>query len=165
MNMRRILKHLLSFPWALQRAFPPATLSAIEEAVRASEKQHGGELRFVVEQALDGTPLWKGLPPRERALDIFSRLRIWDTRDNNGVLIYLLLADRDVEIVADRGLNGKVAPGEWEEICHVMEAAFREGRYQEGALEGVRRASTLLAKHFPPRPNDKNEIDDKPLLM
>ena len=108
MGIRRIGKHLLEHRWRVRRIFPPAVLAAIEQAIKAGEATHSGQVRFVVEGALDGAPLFRDQPARERALDIFSQLRIWDTAHNNGVLIYLLLADRDVEIVADRGIDAKV---------------------------------------------------------
>jgi uncharacterized membrane protein len=108
MNIKRIARHLMATHWQVNRAFPRRTLIAIEKSIQASETAHVGEIRFVVEGALDGTPLFKGQSARERAIDVFSQLRIWDTEHNNGVLIYLLLADRDVEIVADRGIHSKV---------------------------------------------------------
>ena len=103
--------------WQVSRAFPRKTLIAIEQTVKASETAHAGEIRFVVEGALHSTPLLDGQSARERALEVFSQLRIWDTEHNNGVLIYLLLADRDVEIVADRGIHSKLGTREWETIC------------------------------------------------
>src|SRR5213076_1527978 len=120
MNIRRIGRHLLEYRWRVRRIFPPQVLSAIEQAIRAGETTHSGQVRFVVEGALDGRPLFKNQPARERALDIFSQLRIWDTEHNNGVLIYLLLADRNVEIVADRGIDARVGKAGWENICRGM---------------------------------------------
>ena len=109
MGIKRVGRHLLEYRWRLRRIFTPMVLARIEAAIKASEVAHSGEIRFVVEGALDGAPLFRDQPARERALDIFSQLRIWDTEQNNGVLIYLLLADRDFEIVADRGIDAKVA--------------------------------------------------------
>src|SRR6202020_824420 len=122
MGIKRIGKHLLEHRWRERRIFTPKVLAAIEQAIKAGEATHAGQVRFVVEGALDGAPLFRDQPPRERALDIFSQLRIWDTIHNNGVLIYLLLADRAVEIVADRGIDAKVGAATWEEICKAMEA-------------------------------------------
>src|SRR5262249_57726845 len=111
------IKHVLEDRGREARIFTPQVLARIEQAIKAGEATHSGQIRFVVEGALDGAPLFRDQSARERALDIFSRLRIWDTEHNNGVLIYLLLADRDIEIVADRGINGKVGTEGWEKIC------------------------------------------------
>src|ERR1700761_7536281 len=137
MGIRRISKHLLAHRWQARRLFPPKTLAAIEQAIRKGEATHSGQVRFVVEGALDGAPLFRDQSARERALDIFSQLRIWDTVHNNGVLIYLLLADRDVEIIADRGIDAHVGRAGWDAICRDMEAAFRDGRFEHGVLAGI----------------------------
>src|SRR6202795_3657889 len=130
MGIRRIGKHLLEHRWRVRRIFSPRVLAAIEQAIKSSETTHSGQIRFVVEGALDGAPLFRDQPARERALDIFSRLRIWDTAHNNGVLIYLLLADRQVEIVADRGIDAKVGREGWKKICAEMETEFRSGNFE-----------------------------------
>jgi uncharacterized membrane protein len=140
-------------------------MKAIEEAVKSSELAHRGEIRFAAEAALDGAALLAGQSARERALEVFSLLRVWDTEENNGVLVYLLLADHDVEIVADRGLNGKVSAAEWEAICHRMEAAFRRRAFGEGVVAGVEEISLLLARHYPGRAGDRNELPDRPALL
>ena len=123
-------------------------LAAIEAAIKAGEVTHTGQIRFVVEGALDGGPLFRNQPARERALDIFSHLRIWDTAHNTGVLIYLLLADRDVEIVADRGIDVQVGRAGWEKICAGMEADFRAGDFERGVIKGIEAVSREMAKHF-----------------
>ena len=151
--------------WRIDRAFPRDTLMAIEKVIKASESTHCGEIRFVVEGALDVAPLFRGQTARERAIDVFSQLRIWDTEGNNGVLIYLLLSDRDVEIVADRGIDAKVGPQEWERICRKMEAAFREADFQGGVVGGVQEVTRHLAEHFPPIGDDRNELPDKPVVL
>jgi uncharacterized membrane protein len=120
MGIKRIGKHLIAHRWRLRRIFPRAVLANIEQAIKASEATHSGQIRFVVEGALDGAPLFRNQSAKARALDIFSQLRIWDTAHNNGVLIYLLLADRDFEIVADRGIDTKVGAAGWEKICTDM---------------------------------------------
>ena len=114
MGIKRIGKHLLAHRWRLRRLFPAAVLANIEQAIKAGEAGHAGQVRFVVEGALDGAPLFRDQSARQRAIDVFSQLRIWDTAHNNGVLIYLLLADRKVEIVADRGIDAKVGSAGWE---------------------------------------------------
>jgi uncharacterized membrane protein len=165
MNIRRIGRHLLEHRWRVRRIFPPQVLTAIEQAIRAGEATHSGQVRFVVEGALDGAPLFRGQPARERALDIFSQLRIWDTAHNNGVLIYLLLADRDVEIVADRGIDAKVGAAGWEKICAEMENSFRAGNFAGGAIKGIQAVSRQLAAHFPRHGGGKNELPDTPVVI
>ncbi len=166
MNIKRIMKHLLMSRWQVRRAFPPQTLRAIGDAIKKSEMSHRGEIRFVVEGALDNGPLFKGQSARARAIDIFSQLRIWDTEHNNGALIYLLLADRNVEIIVDRGIHAKVAAREWEDICHTMELAFKKADYESGALSGIRAVTAQLEKHFPLITHrNKNELPDKPVVL
>jgi uncharacterized membrane protein len=162
-KLRRILRHLTPAAWSLRRSFPPTLLKEIEEAVATSEKKHGGEIRFAIEASL---PLGKlSLTARQRALEVFSTLRVWDTENNNGVLIYILLADREVELLADRGLNGKAAPRDWEKICRVMEENFRRGCFAEGARRGIHAAADILARHFPPGPRNVNELPDGPEIL
>jgi uncharacterized membrane protein len=161
----RGLRHLFSLPGAVARAFPAATLSSIEDAIRESEKLHGGEIRFAVEAALDPLPLLRGQSARQRAIQAFAELGVWDTEHNNGVLLYLLLADRDVEIVADRGFNAKVSADQWEQVCRAIESALAAGRYEAAVVEGVRRIAGLIARHFPARSREPNELPDKPALL
>jgi len=165
MGIRRIGKHLLAHRWRVRRIFPPKVLAAIEAAIKASETMHTGQIRFVVEGALDGAPLFRDQPARERALDIFSQLRIWDTAHNNGVLIYLLLADRDFEIVADRGIDAKVGRAGWEKICVEMETEFRTGNFQGGVIRGIEAVSRELATHFPAHGAGRNELPDAPVVI
>lgn len=165
MGIKRIGKHLLEHRWRVRRIFPPEVLAAIEAAIKASETTHSGQIRFVVEGALDGVPLFRDQPARARALDIFSRLRIWDTTHNNGVLIYLLLADRDFEIVADRGIDVKVGHAGWERICLGMEADFRAGNFKGGVIKGIEAVSRQLAAHFPARGKGPNELPDAPVVI
>jgi uncharacterized membrane protein len=163
--MPRFLRHLLTTRWQLQRCFPRETLAAIEAAVRAAETRHSGELRFVIESRFNLARLRAGLDARMRAHELFSLLRVWDTQANNGVLVYLLLAEHDIEIVADRGFTGLVLDAEWEAVCHEMEAHFRAGRFEEGARAAIERVSELIARHFPPVPGDRNELPDAPVVM
>ena len=165
MSLKRIGNHLLGNRSRVRKAFPPQSLAAIEQAVKASEASHAGQIRFVVEGALDGAPLFRNQPARGRALDVFAQLRIWDTADNNGVLIYLLLADRDVEIVADRGIDAKVGAAGWEAICKAMESDFRAGDFARGAIRGIDAVSRNLAAHFPRRGGGNNELPDAPVVM
>jgi uncharacterized membrane protein len=165
MGIKRIGKHLLANRSRVRRAFPAKSFTAIERAIKASEAVHAGQIRFVVEGALDGVPLLRNQSARARALDVFSHLRIWDTAHNNGVLIYLLLADRDVEILADRGIDAKVSAAEWEQICRAMEVEFRKGNFEAGVLEGIAAVSRHLAKHFPKHGAGRNELPDAPVVM
>jgi len=165
MGIGRIGRHLLEHRWRVRRIFPPDVLAAIERAIKASEATHSGQVRFVVEGALDGAPLFRDQPARERALDIFSQLRIWDTAHNNGVLIYLLLADRDVEIVADRGVDAKVGAAGWEKICADMETEFRRSNFQGGVIKGIEAVSRQLATHFPAHDAGRNELPDAPVVI
>ena len=134
---------------AVRRAFPPASLDAIVRAIAASETTHSGDIRFAVEAALESQPLWRGESARARALEVFSLLRVWDTEHNNGVLIYLLMADRDVEIVADRGIHTRVGAPAWEAICRDMEDAFKRGDFERGLVAGIEAVSKHLSVHFP----------------
>jgi uncharacterized membrane protein len=165
MNITRILKHLMMTHWQVRQAFPRQTLLAIEQAIKASETAHVGEIRFVVEGALDSAPLFKGQSARERALDVFSQLRIWDTPHNNGLLIYLLLADRNVEIVADRGLHSKVGSSEWEMICAGMETAFKQSDFEGGVIGGIQAVTQQLIRHYPASGAHRNELSDQPVVL
>src|ERR671919_53470 len=147
MDLGRIARHLLVMPGSLKRAFPPATMAAIEQAIGRSEQQHRGEIRFAVESALDIAELFAGRSARERAVDVFSLLRVWDTEENNGVLIYLLLADHDVEIVADRGINAKASAEAWEAICRAMEGSLARGEFEQAVLGAIKAVSHVLAQH------------------
>jgi uncharacterized membrane protein len=165
MGIKRIGKHLLEHHWRARRIFPPQVLALIEQAIKAGEATHSGQVRFVVEGALDGRPLFSGQPARDRALDIFSHLRIWDTAHNNGVLIYLLLADRKVEIIADRGIDAKVGAAGWQKICASMESDFRGGNFAGGVIKGIQAVSRELAKYFPRQSAGPNELPDAPVVM
>jgi len=164
MRLGRILRHVLTPPWSARRRFPEELLTRIEEEIAASERQHSGELRFVVESALDLLSLARGVSPRSHALEVFAELGVWDTEHNNGVLILVCLADHDVEIVADRGIAARVEAAEWEAVCREMEAHYRGGRFAEGSIAGIRGAGALLARHFPTRGRGPNELSDRPLL-
>lgn len=165
MGLTRIGKHLVEHRWRARRAFPKEALDRIEQAIKAGEAMHSGQVRFVVEGALDGMPLFTGQSARERALDIFSHLRIWDTAHNNGVLVYLLLADRDVEIVADRGIDSKVGAAGWQKICAAMESDFRSGNFSGGVIKGIAAVSRQLAIYFPKQGAGPNELPDKPVVI
>ena len=165
MKIKRIVKHLLATDGQVKRAFPPSVLREIEQMIKASEAEHTGEIRFVVEGGLDGRPLYHGQSARERAIDLFSQLRVWDTHANSGLLIYLLLADRAVEIVADRGISAKVSPHEWSRICREMEMAFQQSDYARGVVGGLQSVTHHLVTHFPADGRSGNELPDKPVIL
>lgn len=166
MNLARILRHLATGRVALRRLFPDSALAAVEQAIESSEISHSGEIRFAVEPGLDLLPLLKDQSARERAIEVFSQLGIWDTEHNNGVLIYLLVADRDVEIVADRGINVKVGSEKWELICHEMESAFSQGKFESGAIAGIRAVGAHLREYFPSEQREQqNELADRPVIL
>ncbi len=159
----------------MSRHFSKASLQRIESAITASETKHTGEIRFVVEGGLHPFEILIEKTPRERGIELFSLLKIWDTELNNGVLIYLLLADRDVEIVADRGIDKHVGYDRWDIICHDMEMLFRRGEFEAGVLQGIEEITSALEKHFPIDAinnkrkkviqRKKNELPDKPLIL
>jgi uncharacterized membrane protein len=163
MHFKRILKHLVTPHWVALRAFPQSVLKKIEQAIKASETEHDGELRFAVEASLPFHFL--KFSPRRRAEALFSELSVWDTEDNSGVLIYVQLLDRRIEIVADRGIAAKVEQREWDAVCRAMEGFFRKQQYLEGALEAIERITRILARHFPPRGRNPNELPDKPIVL
>jgi uncharacterized membrane protein len=165
MSAKRIFKHLFAPHWIVHRAFSRRGLKRIEEAIKVSESKHDGELRFAVEAGLDLLPLLRGTTPRHRAQEEFSRLRVWDTEHNSGVLIYVQLVDRRIEIVADRGIDAKVGQAKWDAICRRMEHAFRLGRFEEGVLEGIEEITALLMRHFPPGETNPDELPDQPVVL
>lgn len=165
MKLFRIVKHLALPNWWVRRAFGRGDLAAIGAAIADSEKSHRGELRFVVEGHLPVSALWRNQSPRARATDLFSALRVWDTAENSGILIYVQLVDRKVEILADRGIAARVAQAEWDAICRAMETHFREGEWRRGALLAIARAGELLARHFPAGGSNPNELPDQPLVI
>ncbi len=164
MSVRRILRHLTSPMWSVKRAFPASSLAAIENTIRETEALHRGQIRFAVEHALDLPQLVSGMSARERAIEIFGQLRVWDTEHNNGVLIYLLLADRDVEIVADRGIHAHVGAG-WEDICKEMERQFSRGAFEAGVIAGIRAVGDHLRRHFARERSGPNELPDRPVVL
>jgi len=165
MNISRTLKHLFYPGWWLRRDFPANELAKVESAIKASESKHSGEIRFAIESSLPLKALYRDEQTIERAIEVFSLLRVWDTEDNNGVLIYLLLADHKVEITADRNINKVVGKAEWQRICNLMETDFRASRFGDGVIKGIEEISSLLERHFPIGDNDKNELSNKPVIL
>jgi uncharacterized membrane protein len=165
MQWKRVIRHLLTDHWSVRRAFPPAAMRAIRDNIGEQERRHGGELRFAVEPSLPLFHLWHGRDARYRAVELFGQLRVWDTEHISGVLIYLLLADRRVEIVADRGIHSKVGGTAWETICGEMQRAFAAGSFEPGVSFGVGAISNLLAARFPRVEGDANELPNDPVVL
>jgi hypothetical protein len=160
----RILRHRAFDETDTRRAFPPALLDRLRERVAASERRHSGEIRVYVEAGLPLSYLWRGLSARDRAITMFGKLRVWDTAHNNGVLIYLLLAEHAIEVVADRGLNAHVSHDDWTRIVAGMREAFRARRHEEGLNAAIDAVDALLAQHFPLGAGqiNPNELPDEP---
>jgi uncharacterized membrane protein len=165
-RIRRILRHRWLDESDTRRAIPPALLERLAQYVAESERRHTGEVRIYVEAGLPISYLWRGATPRERAIAMFGKLGVWDTEQNNGVLVYLLLAEHAIEVVADRGLSRHVSPAQWKEIVAHMGQAFRAGRYEQGLKQAVDEVTALLVRHFPVAPGSKNanELPDQPVL-
>ena len=167
MQVGRWLRHWFTTPQAVRRAFPEDGLARIREAIAATEATHSGEIRFAIEPALPWSYLRRGAPVRQRAVMIFSKLRVWDTEYNNGVLLYVELADHGVEIVADRGIARRVPQGEWQAICASLREHFQRGAFEQGVTQAIARIGAQLTEHFPLQPGDKNpnELSDKPVIL
>ncbi len=165
MDLSRLLRHLFATRRRMRRAFTDDVLDAIERAVRQGERQHGGEVRFAIESDLDWRSLWAGQTPRERALEVFAALRVWDTELNNGILVYVLFADRDVEIVADRGYRDRVPDGEWEEVCAALRERFARSEYEAGAIAAIEAIHQRIRPHFPATAGDRDELPDRPAIL
>ncbi len=165
MQAARLLRHLFATRWGTRRRFTVQVLARIEQALVRIEERHAGEIRFAIETAFELPELWYGLTPRQRALQVFGHLGVWDTAGNNGVLIYLLMADHDVEIVADRAIAAQVPQAEWDSVCRDMEDHFRAGRFAEGAEAGIAAVGQLLGKHFPGQVGDRDEQPNRPVLL
>jgi uncharacterized membrane protein len=164
-KIKRWFLHTFAPPWRQRALFPKATLAAIENAIAQSENTHSGELRFAVENALSSRQVWNDVSARQRALELFSNLRVWDTEENSGVLIYLLLADRTVQIIADRGINKRVPQAKWDDIARAMQTEFSQGNFQRGSLLGIERITALLARHFPATADNLDELPNEPVMI
>jgi uncharacterized membrane protein YgcG len=163
-RLLQILKHRSFDEADVRRVLDDAALARLEARVHASEKRHSGEIRLCVEAGLPSSYLWKRLSVRDRALALFGKLRVWDTELNNGVLIYLLFAERKIEIVADRGLNAKVPEGGWQRVVHAMREPLRAGQFEAGLGLAIDAVEALLEQHFPASANtaNRNELPDRP---
>jgi uncharacterized membrane protein YgcG len=162
-RLARILKHRWLDETDTARALDGAALSRLETLVAASEGQHSGEIRLCVEAGLPLSYLWRDATPRQRAVTMFGKLRVWDTEHNNGVLIYLLLAERAIEIVADRGLTRHVPQAHWDALVAGMRTAFRGGRFEEGLAQAIAAVDAVLLRHYPLAEGqaNPNELPDR----
>jgi uncharacterized membrane protein len=165
MDLARFWRHVVMSPAGAARAFPAATLEAVQREVSAQEARHRGEVCVVVEAELSTAQLWAGLTSRERARELFAARGVWNTEENNGVLIYVMLADHKVEIVADRGIAARTGQPQWDEVCRMVEGHFAAGRFEQGLIEGVRAVSELLVRHFPGDGSRRNELPDRPAMI
>jgi uncharacterized membrane protein YgcG len=165
-KLARIARHRWLDETDSARALGPGGLQRLQDHVAAAERRHSGEIRICVEAGLPLSYLWRGAPVRERAVTVFGKLRVWDTEHNNGVLIYLLLAERAIEIVADRGLTRHVPKSTWDGLASGMRTAFRAGRFEEGLVQAVDAVDALLLIHFPlaEGQSNPNELPDRPDL-
>jgi uncharacterized membrane protein len=164
---RRLLAHALTPPLAVRRAYPRAALRAVGAAIELAEAGHTGEIVFVAEASLPWSYLWRNASVRQRAAALFAELRVWDTEHDNGVLVYVGLADRAVEIVADRAIARRVDARQWHAICRDLGEQCRQGNYREGAVQAVRALGALMEAHFPLAPGQSraNELPDRPLAL
>ncbi|MFM9927072.1 TPM domain-containing protein [Variovorax sp. H27-G14] len=166
-RLGRIWRHRWIDEAEVRRALPEAVMQRLTGRVAASERRHSGEVRICVEAGLPMSYLWRHASARERAVMLFGKLRVWDTAHNNGVLIYLLLAEHAIEIVADRGIHSQVDSAEWAAMAQRMSAAFREGRFEDGLTQALEEISALLVEHFPlgEADADVNELPDEPVVL
>ena len=165
-RVARLLRHRWLDETDTHKAVPPAMLQRLKERVAASEAHHSGEIRICVEASLPSSYIWRDGTARERAVSMFGKLRVWDTKHNNGVLVYLLLVERAIEIVADRGVDARVPAAQWTAMVQRMGGAFREGRFEDGLDQALQEVSALLVQHFPLQPGEQNpnELPDQPVL-
>ena len=155
-RLKRILKHRMTDETDSARALATDALARLEARVAASERQHSGEIRLCVEAGLPLSYLWRDATPRQRAVTVFGKLRVWDTEHNNGVLIYLLLAEHAIEIVADRGLTHRVPQATWDGLVAGMRENFRAGRFEQGLAQAIDAVDGLLKTHFTLREGQAN---------
>ena len=165
MTLSRLAKHMLTTHRQVKRNFPESSLAAIKSAIGNAEATHSGEIRFAIEAALQPAQVMRDMTPRERALDVFSELRVWDTQHNSGVLIYLLLADRAVEIIADRGIHARTGSETWQRIVGIMQDDFAAGRFEAGAVSGVAAVAEKLTRHFPVTGANPDELPNDVTLL
>jgi uncharacterized membrane protein len=164
-RLSRAVRHWKSSAADARRAFPPESLAAIGGAITEGERTHRGELRLVVEASMPFDAIWADMSSRQRALAMFAEHGVWDTEDNCGVLIYVNLAERKVEIVGDRNVNRKIDAATWQAVCRTMTEGFKRGQFHDSTLTAVAQVNELLRQHFPADGARANELPDAPILM
>ncbi len=164
-RIRRAIRHEFYGPRRVRALLPDTSMLKIESAIASGEARHSAELRFVIEASLDFSQVWSRATPRERAMAIFSNLQIWDTEANNGILLYVLMADQSVEIVADRAAVRAIPQSSWDEVCQRLAQAFRARDYLNGTLDAINEIHRMVEPHFPPAANDRNELPNRPVII
>lgn len=164
-TLSRMFRHLSTTTAAGRRAFPPVTLKAIQEAIAKGETLHRAEVRLVIEPALTLQAVLTGTSARERAVELFSDYRIWDTEENCGVLIYINLADHKVEIIADRGINRLISAQDWQAICRTMTDGFARGIFHDSVIAALDQLNALLQSHFPEDGSGTNQLPNHPIML
>jgi uncharacterized membrane protein len=163
--IQRLFRHLFILPSAVRKQLPAEVMHRIEAAIAKSESAHLGEICFVVEANLAVQDIFGKKSAKTRAIEVFSNIKVWDTEHNNGVLIYLLLADHDFEILADRGIHQHVGEAGWSAICKEMEASFRQGQFETGIVAGIQKISEQLERHYPAQGKKRNELQNSPIVI
>ncbi|NBV20329.1 MAG: TPM domain-containing protein [Janthinobacterium sp.] len=159
------MKHLRGTPATARQAFPERTLKAIEAAIADGEAMHQAEVRLIVEAALTPGMAYQGVSNRERARELFAHYGVWDTEDNVGLLIYINLAEHQVDIVADRHVGRRVTPEQWQAVCRTMTRGFKDGNYHDSTLDALKQLNTLLQSHFPADGPRGNQLPNEPILL
>lgn len=165
MTRSRFFRHLFTTSAAGRSVFPPDALRAIEACISEGETCHDAEVRLIIEHSLPVSLVLKKVSPRQRAIELFSRYRIWDTERNSGILIYVNLADRKVEIIADRGVDRLVAAVEWQALCQTVTRGFAKGAFLESMLAALAQLNAMLRERLPSRGDHPNQLPDKPLVI
>ncbi|MCX7999645.1 MAG: TPM domain-containing protein [Leptospiraceae bacterium] len=163
--LKRILLNLFFPFWKFKKYFPKRALENIELVIQDSEKRHDGEIVFVVEAKFPLSFVFRKISSRDRAIELFSRFRVWDTEHNSGVLVYLLLSEKQIEIIADRGIAKKVSQKDWDSIIERMKSHFQKGHFEKGVILGIAEVTDILATHFPISQDKLNELSNKPIVM
>ncbi len=165
-RLLRGARHLASGPWVVRNHFPSGALDRIEAVVADGEQKHSAEIRIVIEGSLSFSEVvWQNRQPRERALDLFADLHVWDTESNNGILIYLLLADRDVELVADRGANSSLPSGIWDQAVAIVRESCQAGKFESGVVNAVQFLNEALVSAFPAEGRNPDELPNRPAVI
>lgn len=164
-TLPRIWRHLVTTSAGSRRAFPTAALNQIQKTIAKGETLHRAEVRLVIEPSLSIQDVLNGTSSRERALELFSLYDIWDTEENCGILIYIELADHQVEIVTDRGVNRIISESEWQDICQTMTRGFASNSYGDAVIAALEKLNALLHVRFPDDGSSVNQLSDRPIIL